>query len=339
MVLGCTESPVSLPAVIEQPKKEENWLDTQDRTIRQLQDELGDVTKVSDFSKKCDELSDEQIQKPQTAADFAWNTTKEKFIAQTKWTYPFDDSRTCRDLEGFFINASDLVLEGQKYVASQAPLTTTFTDFWKMMVHTKSTTIVALNMPEEDKDEPEPWPVEYWKKNCLEKPFTYDSWRSLDPNAPVEMVVAFDNWTVARRSQEVVVQEEGTDFALVKRQFTLTNSQTDEVRTVTQFHFQNWPDFEGAPTERLFRRLLELVEASHKDKDVPLTVHCAAGMGRAGSFIAAHALRRQIQRELESGKTRDEIKVNLAKTIFAMRQCRKDMVSDKGMPCIASMLS
>lgn len=339
MIVGCAGSPISLPPGINLPEKEENWLDTQDRTIRQLQDELGDVTYLSDFSKKCDDLSDALIQKPQTAADFAWNTAKEKYIARTKWTYPFDDSRTCKDIEGFFINASDLELEGQKYVASQAPLTTTFADFWKMMIQTKSTTIVALNMPEEDKDEPEPWPVEYWKKNCLEKPFTYDDWKTLDPSAPAETVITFDNWTVTRLLHEVVATEEGTDFALVKRQFKLTNSQTNETRTITQFHFQNWPDFEGAPTDRLFRRLLELVEASHTDKDVPVTVHCAAGMGRAGSFIAAHALRRQIQGELASGKTRDEIKVNLAKTIFAMRQCRKDMVAEKGMPCIATMLS
>lgn len=323
MILGVSGSPFIKSDLAVEEKVErltEKWLETQERTILQLQKELHDEEMLKEFSQKCDVLSDEFIQKPQTRADFAWKSAQDTFIARTKWTFPFDDTLTCRDIEGFFINASDLELEGQKYIASQAPLTTTLSDFWKMIIHTKSTTIVALNMPEEDKDEPEPRPVEYWKQNCLQG------------------LVAIDNWTIVCVGQEVVAKEEGTDFAIIKRTFELKNSQSHVVRQIIQFHFQNWPDFEGVPNERLFKKLLELVEASHTAKDIPLTVHCAAGMGRAGSFIAAHSMRRKIHSDLQAGKCREEIKVNLAKTIFSMRQCRKDMVSDKGMPCIANVL-
>jgi protein tyrosine phosphatase len=208
-----------------------------------------------------------------------------------------------------------------------------------MMIHTKSTTIVALNMPEEDKTEPEPRPVEYWRQNCLQEPVTFEDWKTFDKEIAPETVITLDNWTIQCVARQVVAKDDGTDFAIVKREFRARNSQTEEERTITQFHFQNWPDFEGAPTDRLFKILLELVEAHHKATDVPLTVHCAAGMGRAGSFIAAHSMRRKIRSELEAGKALDEITVNLARTIFTMREHRKDMVADKGMPCICNALN
>jgi protein tyrosine phosphatase len=318
------------------------WMRGQAKTIAALIEELSDVRRVQELGSAIDTLSDSNIDKPHSVADWYWEHQEGSFLVEEiphsplkqRWTYPFDDARTCRDVAGFFYNASDLTLVGQKYVAAQSPLATTFADFWKMMIHTNSTTIVALNMAEEDKDEPLPRPVEYWKRDCVEKPLEFDDWKTFASSDPRrgEVVIAFDDWTIRYQGHSVVSEVKG-DCAIVRREFTARNSKTNEERQIAQFHYQNWPDFKEAPSTDLFLKLLQLVEAQHKDPNVPLTVHCAAGMGRAGAFIAAHSLRRTL-----SQKGPDAL-INLPETIYSMRLARKDMVSEKSFASIADVAS
>lgn len=323
-------------------------MQTQSKTIQALQYELSDEDRVKKLALAIDTLSDIQIQKPHMAADRYWEHQPDKYIVEeqenphppfdrtrSRWTYPFDDARTCRDVDGFFYNASDLILAGQKYVAAQSPLATTFADFWKMMIHTKSTTVVALNMAKEDKDEPLPRPVEYWKPDCVENPLEFDDWTTFDTSDPRagSVVVAFDNWTITYQRHSVVEKEEGQNTAIAKREFLAKNRKTNEERTITQYHYQNWPDFEQAPSTDLFLRLLQIVEANHKDHNVPLTVHCAAGMGRAGAVIAAHSMRRELRQK------GPDATINFVETVYNMRLCRKDMVSESSFASIANVVS
>src|SRR5262249_18234473 len=120
-------------------------LDAEGMTVQELNE-----TDPQALYRTCKELADAYIVKPARDTAAAWKKDRNFFIEQTLWTYPFDDSRTARELEGFYLNASDLVLEGQHYIASQAPLSTTYVDFWKAILHEKSPTIVMLNMPEDD---------------------------------------------------------------------------------------------------------------------------------------------------------------------------------------------
>lgn len=265
-------------------------------------------TDMKKLYETCKQLSDAYIVKPFVDTSEAWKKDKNFFIEQTLWTYPFDDSRTAREITNFYLNASNLVIEGQRYIASQAPLTSTYKDFWKATLHEGSPTIVMLNMPEDDTDPPVP--IEYWKQTC-----------------------EVDDWSITCTNTQELMKE--ISSAIVRREFTAKNSQTAEVRTIVQFHYQKWPDFQAAPSNALFDSLLAHVEEAHPWPERPLTVHCAAGMGRSGIVIAAHALRRKIRGELAHTKP-EQIKVNLVKTIFEMRQRRKNMVSKEGVACIAA---
>jgi hypothetical protein len=91
---------------------------------------------------------------------------------------------------------------------------------------------------------------------------------------------------------QVTKMDEEEDFggSLVIRTFLL--SRGSEARTVYHLHYTAWPDF-GVPcsTEGV-RELVSLVN-EYRDQhsafpNGPLVVHCSAGVGRSGTFIAIH---------------------------------------------------
>ena len=73
---------------------------------------------------------------------------------------------------------------------------------------------------------------------------------------------------------------------LFKYLLTFCNIPGDTVRTIRHFHFTTWPDF-GVPEPpqtlvRFVRAYRERVTAEQR----PVVVHCSAGVGRSGTFIA-----------------------------------------------------
>ena len=60
---------------------------------------------------------------------------------------------------------------------------------------------------------------------------------------------------------------------------------TTEVRTVVQYHFQDWPDFGVPATPDKFLNFLRVVNRDHPSlPGRPNVVHCSAGIGRSGTF-------------------------------------------------------
>uniref|UniRef100_A0A8D0KX57 protein-tyrosine-phosphatase n=1 Tax=Strix occidentalis caurina TaxID=311401 RepID=A0A8D0KX57_STROC len=92
-------------------------------------------------------------------------------------------------------------------------------------------------------------------------------------------------------------------------------------RAVEQFHYQLWPDH-GVP--RNPAQLLCLVEMVNKRvleaPAGPVLVHCSAGIGRTGTFIALDFL-------LKMGKA--EGKVDVFQCVQQLREQRVNMVQTK----------
>lgn len=60
-------------------------------------------------------------------------------------------------------------------------------------------------------------------------------------------------------------------------------------RPIIHIEFPAWMDF-GVPDRESFLFLLNTVDELAKSRPGPITVHCLAGCGRTGTFIAAHLL-------------------------------------------------
>ncbi|KAM9495154.1 receptor-type tyrosine-protein phosphatase eta [Clarias gariepinus] len=186
---------------------------------------------------------------------------------------PYDSSRVKLSVQGNpsddYINANYIAGYNSKkeYIAAQGPLPTTVNEFWRMIWEKHAHTIVMLTKCyEQGRVKCEKyWPQESKLYNNI----------LLTTTSEIEL----EDWTI--------------------RDFTIKNVKTAETRNVRQFHFTAWPDH-GVPetTEVLinFRHLVREHMESFS-RNAPAVVHCSAGVGRTGTFIALDHLTFQIERE------------------------------------------
>ncbi|XP_053378690.1 receptor-type tyrosine-protein phosphatase alpha-like [Mercenaria mercenaria] len=205
--------------------------------------------------------------------------------------YPYDHSRvTSPGQPDYFINACyiDGYNRRKAYIASLGPTaktTDTFSTFWSMVWNEKSDIIVMLtNLRETSGMKCE----RYWPK--------------------VETETLYGQINVKCRSVE-----EYAEYTV--RTFTISKGQ--EQRNLLQLHYTAWPD-KGVPLE-----VTSLVEFRQRVKAVPVTfdgpiiVHCSAGVGRTGTYIALDQL-------TEEGKC--EGSVDVFNCVNRMREQRVNMV-------------
>jgi len=85
----------------------------------------------------------------------------------------------------------------------------------------------------------------------------------------------------------VVTKLEEQEFKyFILRRFLL--SKGDDAREVFQIHYNSWPDYGVPESTKGIRQLVDYVNTIRRQPDGPIVVHCSAGVGRTGSFIAIH---------------------------------------------------
>ncbi|KAL1456388.1 hypothetical protein WDU94_001119 [Cyamophila willieti] len=94
----------------------------------------------------------------------------------------------------------------------------------------------------------------------------------------------------------------------------------EEHRTVFHFHLTAWPDH-GVPQapDALARFVFEF-RARIKPNQNPVVVHCSAGVGRTGTFIAIDTVLQQLDNLGDAGS------LDILGVVCRMRQARKQMV-------------
>ncbi|XP_028442176.1 receptor-type tyrosine-protein phosphatase eta [Perca flavescens] len=155
----------------------------------------------------------------------------------------------------------------KEYIAAQGPLPSTVNEFWRMIWEKNVQTLVMLTRCNEQgrvKCE------QYWDHGTKH----------------------FENITVTTTS-DIPLE----DWTI--RDFNIKNVKTAESRSVRHFHFTAWPDHGVPQTTELLISFRHLVR-EHMDqysRHSPTVVHCSAGVGRTGTFIAIDRLIFQIERE------------------------------------------
>ena len=239
------------------------------------------------------------INKPGSEGALPHNMNKNRRMRR-----PFDFNRTCREVAGFYYSGSDVATPEQFYVVAQAPMDHTVQDFWRLVLLRHCLTIVPLVMANDKKGKC----AYYWN--------------------PKKFPMTVDDWVIKCGKPEVLWRSVlKSDHRITLRPFIAKNRKTKFERRINQIHYENWPDG-GAPDHQLLIKLLEEVDKRHTKKDLPILVHCSAGIGRSGTFVAAHSVRKRIQRKKVEGKRSEDIRVNIPKLVFAIRLQRRGLVSN-----------
>ncbi|XP_041858051.1 protein tyrosine phosphatase receptor type Na isoform X2 [Melanotaenia boesemani] len=212
---------------------------------------------------------------------------------------PYDHSRVKLKTEvnpnkQDYINASFIFDHDPRqpaYIATQGPLPHTVADFWQMVWENGCTVIVMMAALVEDGE-----------KQC--ERYWPDEGSSLYHIYEVNLV-----------SEHIWCK----DFLV--RSFYLKNVQTQETRTLTQFHLLSWPG-DGIPTST--RPLLDFrrkVNKCYRGRSCPIIVHCSDGTARAGTYILIDMVLNRMAKGVKE--------IDIAATLEHIRDQRPGLVRTK----------
>nr|XP_009672778.1 PREDICTED: receptor-type tyrosine-protein phosphatase eta [Struthio camelus australis] len=222
------------------------------------------------FAEEYEELRPAGVHQPKFAAELPENRGKNRYNN----VLPYDISRvklSARSLAADdYINANYMpgYTSKKAFIAAQGPLPNTIDDFWRMIWEKNIYSIVMLTKcVEQARTKCE----QYWPDN--------QSMRYGDIIVTTISEIVLPEWTI--------------------RDFSVENSNASEIHTVRQFHFTSWPDHGVPETTDLLINFRHLVQEynSQNPVDSPTLVHCSAGVGRTGTFIAIDRLIQQIEME------------------------------------------
>uniref|UniRef100_A0AAR2IPD3 Receptor-type tyrosine-protein phosphatase epsilon n=1 Tax=Pygocentrus nattereri TaxID=42514 RepID=A0AAR2IPD3_PYGNA len=168
-----------------------------------------------------------------------------------------------------YINASFIDGYRQKdyFIATQGPLAHTVQDFWRMVWEWKCHSIVILTELKEREQEK---CVPYW---------------------PAEGSASFGEYSVELKRDTLC-----ETFSL--RDLLLTSLPEKQSRLVRHFHFHGWPEV-GIPSDG--KGMIDLIAAVQRQQQQsgnhPIVVHCSAGAGRTGTFIALSNILERVKAE------------------------------------------
>ncbi|XP_055956406.1 receptor-type tyrosine-protein phosphatase mu-like [Patella vulgata] len=206
----------------------------------------------------------------------------------------FDHSRVKLDVENDdpnsdYINACYITGYGDianKYIASQGPVDVIVKDFLRLLWVSETGQIVMLTNL-----------VEMGNKKC----FKY--W----PNSGKQM-------KFGQISMTLINEDIFSHFTV--RTFKITKDECGS-RTIKQYHYTSWPD-KGVPidTASLVEFRNKVIKATSPQPG-PMVVHCSAGIGRTGTFIAL---------DYSIDKARAEGSVDIYECVKQLRYERVNMV-------------
>nr|XP_014343878.1 PREDICTED: phosphatidylinositol phosphatase PTPRQ [Latimeria chalumnae] len=243
-------------------------------------------------------------------ADLPWNRSKNRF-SNIK---PYNNNRV-KLMHDAVVPGSDYVnasyvsgyLCPNEFIATQGPLPGTVVDFWRMIWETRSKTIAMLTQ-------------------CFEKGRIRCHQYWPEDNKPVavfgDIVITKlaedfqDDWTI----RELKIEKHG-DYMIIRH-----------------FNFTSWPEHGVPESSSALVRFVKLVRANRANDNTPIVVHCSAGVGRTGVFIALDHLVQHINDHdfvdiyglvAELRRERMCLVQNLAQYIF-LHQCAADLLTSRG---------
>ncbi|KAF2470282.1 tyrosine-protein phosphatase 2 [Lindgomyces ingoldianus] len=188
-----------------------------------------------------------------------------------------------------YINASPIVLEATqsktvtKFIATQGPKGDSFSHIWRMIWHeTKSPAVVVM--------------LTQTHESGREKCHPYYPQSPSSPTLALNQSDEFeDGFAHIVTLKDLTVHEEASAQI---RELEMSDEDGSETRTIWHFLFGGWPDFlvpEGYNRTALLNLIKLSREKNANNAENPRIVHCSAGVGRSGTFIALDWLLQELE--------------------------------------------
>ncbi len=109
--------------------------------------------------------------------------------------------------------------------------------------------------------------------------------------------------------------------------YTLPEEQECQPYSFTYYAIDDWADHTGAN----HKMLLDFVQQVRKDYQPGdlIAVHCSAGVGRTGTFIAAFLILDEIDKQLKSGVSVDKLDLSIEEMVYKITLQRAYLVGEK----------
>ena len=188
------------------------------------------------------------------------------------------------------------------FISAQAPLYNTIDDFWTMCFDYDINIVIMLcNLEENGKEKC----VEYWENT---KTDILSSDASVLTNYEI-------NYTTEIINDDITI-----------RNINILNKETQVEKKIKQIHYGSWPDHESLDIQSVYGNILFIFNLV--DKEIgknPVVVHCSAGVGRTGTFIALYNLYRDILNQIHDDKN-NKIIINFMNLVRKMKELRMHLV-------------
>ncbi|KAM9369376.1 receptor-type tyrosine-protein phosphatase V-like [Phaethornis superciliosus] len=224
------------------------------------------------FFQEFEELKEVGKEQPKVEARLPANVSKNRY----PHVLPYDHSRVKlsqqgEDPQSDYINANFMpgYTSQQEFIATQGPLKKTIKDFWRLVWEQNVCNIIMLTVCMENG---RVLCDHYWPSEAA--PISYGQVR-----VHLLRQSSSEEWTM--------------------REFRLWHEGLQAERHVSHLHYTAWPDHgipESTTSILTFRDLVREHIQSSKDAG-PTLVHCSAGVGRTGTFIALDQLLQQMKQE------------------------------------------
>uniref|UniRef100_A0A8D2LM06 Phosphatidylinositol phosphatase PTPRQ n=1 Tax=Varanus komodoensis TaxID=61221 RepID=A0A8D2LM06_VARKO len=193
-----------------------------------------------------------------TDADLPWNRSKNRFPN----IKPYNNNRVKlmpdASIPGSdYINASYVsgYLCPNEFIATQGPLPGTVGDFWRMVWETRAKTLVMLTQ-------------------CFEKGRIRCHQYWPEDNIPVTV---FGDIVITKLVEDIQIDWTIRDLKIERH---------GDCMMVRQCNFTAWPEHGVPETSTSLVHFVKLIRASRAHDSTPIVVHCSAGVGRTGVYIA-----------------------------------------------------
>lgn len=194
------------------------------------------------------------------------------------------------------INASWIHIPYEKsFISAQAPMYNTIDDFWTMCFDYNIKIIVMLCNLEENGMEK---CVEYWENENI-------------------FISGFQtNFSINYTSEKI-----NDDITIRNIKIKDKTKEENFEKEIKQIHYGSWPDHQSVDIQSIYGNILFMFNlVDNEIGKSPILVHCSAGVGRTGTFLALYNLYRDILNQIHANTSKITISfLNLVRKFKEMR--------------------